>query len=192
FAVSAINGAAGEGPLSAAVLNQTIAPTTWTAMLHIAGAGPVAGNAVALTMKETPKPVDNTERVLQIPFGQRAGVVRWGPADWHGIDLPSISLPGGAAALRALIALLDQAQTGTRLYYRDVYGTMMAVSPAPGWQATLLPNQVQTPAVYRYINLHLDEVANPYQPSIAQGTALGFRGQTAGSITQLDRVESAA
>jgi hypothetical protein len=190
FAVSAINGTTGEGPMSAAVLNIKIAPTAWTAMLHLAGAGAVAGNAVALTSPLPPTFIDHTDRTLLVPFGQSAGVTRWGPADWHSIDL-RISLPV-AGGLSNLIALLNQAQLGRTLYFRDVYGDMMTVSPAPGWKSDILAFTKQDPSVYRYLDLHLDQVANPYQPSVARGSALGFRALTAGSVVPLDVTESAA
>jgi hypothetical protein len=183
FAVSAVLAAnAGESALTAGVSAAAIAPTAFSSMLHVAGNG-AAYNA-QLIVPTTPKIKAHRQRKQILPFNALRPLVRYGPAHWEEMEITDWAQ--STAALNTLLAVLNQAQLGNPLVYRDALGTLMTVGLHEDSEVTYVPIAGRMDA------LQLVSVPDTTVPTVAQGFAQGYQVQTYGNAPGLDNSEFAA
>jgi hypothetical protein len=164
-----------------AAANVKIDPSAYGCFLHIAGQG--STYKVPLSFKKgTLAFPSHLDAALVHRFGQLAPVARYGPANYKDIQFQAFlkDLP----TLKQLIQLLQQAQLGNVIYYRDGFGAMFTCGLDPS-QGPLSYSQ----PLYRYVPLKFVQVPNGYSPSLAQGSAQGIPAQVSGSVPPLDPVE---
>lgn len=202
FAASALDGGqAAESAMTAPVTGVVI-PTPAngaTSMLHIQGQGP--SSFVSLMLDGGPVVKGYVDHVADYMLGLAAPVVRYGLAVYREfaikaklLDLPADPLAAGTfASLEAVFALLTAGQVGV---FRTAAGTMVTVALASTSTSitTGLTGMSFLPASYlsqRELTLTLLQIPNQYQPSTAQGSALGLLQQQNGSVVPLNVLEQA-
>jgi hypothetical protein len=170
-----------ESALSA-VASATINAATggYAGMLHIAGQGTTF--SALLKAQGSPNWETRIDANIVDMFGQLAPNVRYGVRYYHMVKLKNF-LSGGAADVKALIALFQQAATGLAVYYRDAFGAMFTVAVAEKQALTYKP------ALYRYVDMDLVQIPDTYTPSVSLGSAQGYRALLTGSLPPLDSSE---
>lgn len=152
----------------------------YSGFLHIQGQG--ATHFAPLLVQLTPDVTAVFDTTATLPFQQLTPSVTLGVA--HYVKLKVTQLVPTLANQKQIMDVIATAYAGGVMIYRDGFGGMITC------QIDADQTERYLPPVARESTLNLVQIPNQFQPSTAQGSALGLLQQVFNSIVPLDPSEA--